>query len=316
MFDGGRGTTCRNLVFLYMMDVFKDGRPVLSSGEDIRMIHYRQEEETEKASLILEEHLLCLVLCGHKTVWHPQGKLEISPGEGFFLARGNYLRSERRTDPLLGYQSLVISLSDVWLSSLAKDLRIFEVTGSNVDGVREDGETMAGRQAFHLLEDVLVAGLVQQLVQYFQLPGEQRRIEQLLPMKIRELLLVLLSAGPNRGFDAVIGGLPSQREPSLAALMEAHFRESLTLEQWAFLAGMSLASFKRKFDAVFHMPPRRWIQQRRLEEAYRLLVDQRKNVTEVAFEVGFENLAHFVASFKERYHVTPKQRQRREGIYT
>jgi AraC-like DNA-binding protein len=293
-----------------MMDILKDGILVLSSAEDIQMLHYRQDEDTEKANMTLKEHLLCVVLCGHKTVWHPHGKLSVCAGEGFFLARGNYLRAERRADAAHGYQSLVIRLSDDWLQT-------FE--GTNVQSrVLSNTEVMAGDiavpgQAFHLKEDVLVAGLVQQLVQYFKVPGERVRIEQLLPMKIRELLLLLFSAEENRGFSSVIKGLHSHREPSLAALMEAHFRESMTLEQWAFLAGMSLSSFKRKFESEYHMPPRRWVQQRRLEEAHRLLGEQRMNVTEVGYEVGFENLAHFVHAFKERYQITPKQRQMAEA---
>ena len=299
--------------FYVMMDIFKDGRLVLAFGEDIQMIHYRQDEDAEKATLLLEEHVLCLLLHGYKTVWHSQGKLEVSPGEGFFLARGNYLRTERRTDPLLGYQSLVIRLSDAWLVSLEGERQAFGEVRNRSEAFDGDVKTSMG-QVFHLKEDVLVTGLVQQLVQYFRAPDERERIERLLPMKIRELLLLLLSAHANRGFDAVIRGLPSHREPSLAALMEAHFRESLTLEQWAFLVGMSLSSFKRKFESVFQMPPRRWIQQRRLEEAYHLLGDHRMNVTEVCFAVGFENLAHFVHAFKERYYITPKQRQRGEGV--
>jgi AraC-like DNA-binding protein len=280
-----------------MIDVFNDGRLVLTSGEDIKMIHYRQEEDTEKASLLLEEHILCLVLFGNKTVWHSQGKLQIRPGEGFFLARGNYLRTERRMDPQLGYQSLVVRLSDAFLLSL--------------DGV---GGTSSGQAAtvFHLQEDVLVQGLVQQLVQYFQVPGEKARVESLLSLKVRELLLLLLSAKTNKGFEAVIRTLPSRKEPSLTALMETHFRESLTLEQWAFLSGMSLSSFKRKFESTYHMPPRRWIQQRRLQEAYYLLGHRHMNVTEVCFAVGFENLAHFVHAFREKYRITPKQRQMAE----
>jgi len=280
--------------FYTMIDVFKDGRLVLSSGEDISMIYHRQEEETEKAHLLLKEHILCLVLQGHKTVWHPHGKLQIQPGEGFFLAKGNYLRAERKMDPQLGFQSLVVRLSDTFLLSLEDACSGGEKTVS---------------QVFHLREDVLVKGLVHQLVQYFQMPEEKKRVESLLLLKMRELLLLLLSARANKGFDAVIKGLPSHRAPSLVALMEAHYRETLTLEQWAFLAGLSLSSFKRKFEGTFHMPPRRWIQQRRLEEAYYLLGSRRMNVTEVCFSVGFENLAHFVHAFKEKYHITPKQRQ-------
>jgi AraC-like DNA-binding protein len=296
-----------------MIDVFNDGRLVLSSGEDIQMIHFRQDEDTNKANLLLDEHLLCFVQHGHKTLWHSQGKLQIKSGEGFFLARGNYLRTERCIDPAMGYQSLVVRLSDAFLLSLGDGMNTGSGVGSGKDGVGSGEVTgQASGGVFHLQEDVLVRGLVTQLTEYFQMPADKGRVEPLLSMKMRELLSLLMSAGVNEGFDAVLRALPSRREPSLAALMEAHFRESLTLEQWAFLAGLSLSSFKRKFEAAYHMPPRRWIQQRRLEEAYHLLGLRRMNVTEVCFTVGFENLAHFVHAFKEKYHITPKQRQMME----
>jgi AraC-like DNA-binding protein len=293
-----------------MMDSLKHGRPVLSFGDDIQMMHYRQDVDSDKANLTLKEHLLCMVLSGRKMIWHPHGKIDVNAGEGFFLGKGNYLRTERRADAVEGYQSLVIRLSEGCLQSM---MEIVECAG-HYDRMEHYSSGTPDRQAFYLRGDVLVSGLVQQLVQYFQISGEQARIENLLPMKIRELLLLLLTAGVNKGFDVVIKQLPSHREPSLAALMEAHFRESLTLEQWAFLAGMSLSSFKRKFELIYHMPPRRWIQHRRLDEAYRLLAGRRMNVTEVCFEVGFENLAHFVHAFKEKYHITPKQWQREEGV--
>jgi AraC-like DNA-binding protein len=284
--------------FCPMNHIFEDGRLVLSSGEDIQMIYYRQEEDTEKAHLMLDEHILCLLLHGHKTIWHPSGKLQIQGGEGFFLARGNYLRTERRMDPLLGYQTLVVRLSDTFLLSLLEDIQ-----------GKVPVAAQAGGQVFHLREDALVKELAGQLAYYFRIPEERTRVEALLPLKMRELLLLLLSAKSNNGFNAVIQSLPVGREASLAALMEAHFRESLTLEQWAFLAGQSLSSFKRKFESIYHMPPRRWVQQRRLEEAYHLLGDRDMNVTEVCFAVGFENLAHFVHAFREKYNITPKQRQ-------
>src|SRR5882757_7548906 len=166
-----------------MNDVFNDGRLTLASGEEIRMMHYRQEIDTEKANLVLNAHLLCIVLQGHKKIWHPQGRLEIRPGEGFFLAKGNYLRAERRMDPQLGYQSLVIGLSDAFLLSL--------------DGMKSRTSGEQAPEVFHLREDILVGGLVQQLLQYFQAPEEKARIERLLPLKIRELMLLFFSAKIN-----------------------------------------------------------------------------------------------------------------------
>lgn len=277
-----------------MQDVFSDGRYVLSWGEDVRMIHYVQEEDAEKTCLQLPDSIVCFILRGRKWLYHPGGKVTVAPGEGFFAARGNYLRTERLAEGPLGYVSLVIRLSDVFLASL--------------DRLGDQEDASPGPVCL-LRQDALLNTLVGQLAGYFQTPGEKARVESILPFKIRELLTLLASVPANRGFGTLLRQGPLTLADPLHALMEAHFRESLSLEQWAFLAGLSRSSFKRKFETAYNMPPGRWIQQRRLKEAYALLEDRRLNVTEVCYEVGFENLAHFVHAFKEHYGVTPKQRQ-------
>ncbi|GGA98430.1 helix-turn-helix transcriptional regulator [Puia dinghuensis] len=278
-----------------MQDIFSDGRLVLSCKDDIRMVYYRQREAAEKTYLQLEESTLTFVLHGRKWLYHAFGKLEIGAGEGFFMSPGNYLRSERLADSLHGYASLVIGLSGEFLASL--------------DGLSEDESLAAGQRQpiIRLEQDALLMGLIAQLADYFDSPGEKARVEAILPFKIRELLTLLLTAPANKGLDVLLRQGPS--ENPLTLLMEAHFREALSLGQLAFLAGHSLSSFKRKFEAIHHMSPKRWILQRRLKEAYSLLEDRSRNVTEVCYAVGFENLPHFVQLFKQRYHITPKQRQ-------
>lgn len=92
-------------------------------------------------------------------------------------------------------------------------------------------------------------------------------------------------------------------------LMQTNYKENISLEQYASLANCSLSTFKRKFQQTFHMNPGKWIMQRRLETAYELLQISEKNITEIAYEVGFETPSHFIASFKQRYRHTPKQVQ-------
>ena len=43
----------------------------------------------------------------------------------------------------------------------------------------------------------------------------------------------------------------------------------------------------------------------RLEQAVRLLKEQKVNVTQVAYTVGFSNLAHFSTVFKRQFGVSP-----------
>ena len=89
--------------------------------------------------------------------------------------------------------------------------------------------------------------------------------------------------------------------------MEQHYKESMPLEQLAFLGGYSLSTFKRKFKDAFQESPSRWIQSRRLQDARFLLTNTKKNINEIGFEVGFENISHFIQVFKNHFGATPKE---------
>jgi transcriptional regulator GlxA family with amidase domain len=69
---------------------------------------------------------------------------------------------------------------------------------------------------------------------------------------------------------------------------------------------MSLSSFKREFARLFNTAPKEWINNERLLHANRLLEVTDKNVNEVAFECGFENVSYFIKCYKAKYGYTPK----------
>lgn len=77
------------------------------------------------------------------------------------------------------------------------------------------------------------------------------------------------------------------------------------MKRYAYLTGRSLAIFKRDFQKTFHTSPNRWIQQKRLEEAYYLIKEKGRKPSEVYLEVGFETLSHFSYSFKQFFGVNP-----------
>jgi AraC-like DNA-binding protein len=95
----------------------------------------------------------------------------------------------------------------------------------------------------------------------------------------------------------------------LDALMNKHFRENLSLNELAVLAGYSVSTFKRKFVEVYQSSPKRWLLNKRLQEAKTLLEFSDKTVSEIGYEVGFENISHFIYSFKAKFGVTPKSLQ-------
>ena len=83
------------------------------------------------------------------------------------------------------------------------------------------------------------------------------------------------------------------------------YQYNVPIEHFAKLTGRSLAAFKRDFGQVFQTSPRKWLQEKRLAEAYHLIQQKKRKPTEIYLDVGFENLSHFYTSFKQKFGVTP-----------
>lgn len=294
-----------NVLSIDTIRVLKDLPNVLSFGDDLYLALYVQPEESDKAHVLVQMNLISFVLSGRKELYHHSGKLVLEPGSGFFIRKGAYLMSERLAASAPAYEAITILFSDEWLQAEADEL--LQQPGSGAKKKVKAAEAHDGLTRFN--EDALVTALTTQYRSYFTGTITKERLLPLIPLKIRELLQVLLSAPENKGFAIQLKRISETAHFDFRQLMETHFREHLSLEQYAFLANCSLSTFKRKFEQQFQVSPKKWIQQRRLEEAYGLLGKAGMNVREVAYEVGFENPAHFITSFKEQYRITPKQLQ-------
>lgn len=72
-------------------------------------------------------------------------------------------------------------------------------------------------------------------------------------------------------------------------------------------AGISRAQLHRKMKEMTGLPVSEFIRNIRLEQAIRLLKEQKINVTQVAYAVGFSNLAHFSTVFRKQFGVSPTE---------
>ena len=69
--------------------------------------------------------------------------------------------------------------------------------------------------------------------------------------------------------------------------------------------GISRAQLHRKMKEMTGISPSEFIRNIRLEQAARLLREQKINVTQVTYIVGFANLAHFSTVFRKHFGVSP-----------
>jgi len=77
--------------------------------------------------------------------------------------------------------------------------------------------------------------------------------------------------------------------------------------------GISRAQLHRKLKDMTGIPTSEFIRNIRLEQAARLLKEQKLNIAQVAFEVGFSNQAHFSTVFKKHFGVSPSEFIQRNG---
>lgn len=96
----------------------------------------------------------------------------------------------------------------------------------------------------------------------------------------------------------------------LQELIEKNLSDSgFNVEALAGKLYMSRASLYRKILALTGQSPNHFIRSYRLKRAAQLLRGKFGNVTEVAMEVGFSNMAHFAKCFKEAFHQLPSTYQ-------
>jgi AraC-like DNA-binding protein len=103
------------------------------------------------------------------------------------------------------------------------------------------------------------------------------------------------------------GGAADRRRAVTAALwIDAHAHDPIGLEAAAVEVGLSPFHFLRLFAKVLGVTPHQYLVRSRLRRAARLLAEEERAVTDIAYDVGFADLSNFVRSFHRAAGVSPR----------
>lgn len=133
----------------------------------------------------------------------------------------------------------------------------------------------------------------------------------LIDANLSELVVRLLQSQATRLLIESRGNVPDAGLDAVALRLAQKLECRLDPERLARAAGMSTATFFRHFRAKFGTTPAKFVNQARIQRARALLVADGASVTEVAFEVGFQSVGHFVRVFKQSTGETPGDYVRR-----
>jgi AraC family transcriptional regulator len=122
--------------------------------------------------------------------------------------------------------------------------------------------------------------------------------------------LVRLNAGIRSVVTPVRGGLAGWQQRIVTSYIEEHLSEQIPLTTLARLVRLSPYYFCRAFKQSLGMPPHRYHNSRRIEQAKTLLAKPGLSVTDIGLTVGFGETSSFSAAFRKATGFTPSDYHR------
>ena len=262
--------------------------------QDMTFVAYRNEVYPSKYDVFFEEHAVIVVLEGDKKFTSPTQEVHVAKGDILFVQRGFYLMSESINE---SYKSLVFFFDEKLLKEFVSlHPELF---------VKEEATTVLENPILLLQSDENFEKFIQSVFPYFRSRAKLKN--HFLRLKFQELLLHLLELDVSRQLSSILYSLHKGEKVDLSFLMNSYYLKPLTLNELARLSGRSLSVFKRDFQDEFKTSPALWLKNKRLDYADFLLRNSTKNVAEIATEIGYESVSHFIKTYKEKFGVTPKR---------
>lgn len=86
------------------------------------------------------------------------------------------------------------------------------------------------------------------------------------------------------------------------------------LQQFINLSSRTQEHLTRQMKLYYKMTPTEFINNIRLTEASKLLLNTSRSVLDIAYDVGFENVSYFIRIFKQKYGLTPREYRKQRSI--
>ncbi len=263
---------------------------ILSDGDNC-ILHKKLYHDIIDAESLIVSHSIVYVVNGKVKINTFDGKeLIIENGEMLFMPRDSYTISDYLRDGRDMEVYLLFFDHDIALKFLASQKKK-SISHSTICKLH------ATQNIILFLENILHMR--------FDSPHDK----QLLELKLLEFLY-LISQENRDDFIATLQTSESHKQKrDIVSIMNAHFDKNLSVSDFASLSGRSLSTFNRVFKKRFDKTPKQWLIEKKMTKAQELLSCGR-TVTEVAFEVGYSNVSHFIKAYKSIYNQTPKEMQK------
>ena len=234
-------------------------------------------------------HLFGYILSGSSDLY-VNGKTHVFKEGDFRFIRKNQLAKFAKHPPKGGeFKTISVVMDKETLRSISEELNVHATA------------PYTGEGAVLLKSNDLFQSYIRSLSPYMDGSGNVNKM--LTNLKVKEAIMILLETNPE--LKNVLFDFSEPGKIDLEAYMNENYKFNVDISRFAYLTGRSLATFKRDFEKIFHTSPNRWLQQKRLNDAYYLIKEKGWKTSDVYMEVGFKDFSHFSFAFKKAYGVAP-----------
>lgn len=259
--------------------------------KELLFLNYDCPVKVKKLAKWSEHNYVYYVLSGKKTVHTTEGAITLTKGTMAFIKKGACIVEQFYEEP---FCVVVFIIPDSFIVSFLKDYQ-----------PRSNTSYSTSKSVMPIATNEMVESFCYSVLPFFTATGAVP--EAMIELKFRELLVHILHDPANSDLQHYFLQLLQQPVSPISEIMENNYAYNLTIENYARLCNRSVSSFKRDFQAIYKTTPGRWLIEKKLETAKKLLLQSARTVADVSFESGFENTAHFCRLFRQKTGLTPLQ---------
>lgn len=264
------------------------------SAKDLIFLYWICPQVDQHLKLFNHYNEIVFTLTGKKTMHHNGVAYPVTDEQSLFIKKTAYTTEKHE---MVGWETLAFFFQDAFLRQVFKEYREHLPLKNLPPPPKE--------MFIPVNVNETMRAFCYSIVPYFK--QKVPPSESLLELKFKEIIFVILSNPENAGLLSFVNSIVDQQKTPIWEVMEANYMFNLTIEEYARIAGRSTAAFKREFNDHYGTSPGKWLTNRRLESTKLLLATSTKNISEIAFDCGFENLSHFSRVYKEKYGQSPLQ---------
>lgn len=148
--------------------------------------------------------------------------------------------------------------------------------------------------------------LVNAFIRLIDLLADERDIPIMAPVIQREIIYRLLVGDQGERLRQIAtAGSQSQQIARSIGWLKSNYSQSISMDELAAQANMSTSTFHHHFRSITALSPLQYQKQLRLQEARRLMLAERMDAANAAFQVGYESPSQFNREYSRMFGAPP-----------